>query len=62
MNRAQKLINILDEGDHSRLDQLYSLRASFKVEGKRPSRDHKNFSKYQQLTKKIRKVRSRFNK
>lgn len=62
MNKAQKLIKLIDEGHYSDLDRLYSLRASFKIDGKRPPKGHKNYPKYLHLTKKIRKVRNRFTK
>lgn len=61
MSRATEFINLLESHYHySKLDNLYTERAKFKVNGKRPTKSHKHYAAYRDLTKRIRKVRSNF--
>lgn len=61
MSRASVFLQKLESHYHySKLDKLYSERAQYKVDGKRPPRTHKHYAAYRDLTKKIRKVRSNF--
>lgn len=61
MSRASQFLEMFESNYyHTKLDHLYNERAKFKVEGKRPPKEHKNYKQYRDLTKKIRKVRSNF--
>ena len=61
MSRASDFLKQAESHYHySKLDNLYTERAKFKVDGKRPPKGHKHYASYRDLTKRIRKVRSNF--